>query len=988
MRDGVPYFGYQRFRAVDTERCNDTRSFSIHTMEAFADGLPRPTGSVDLRTCDHETSKNNDLLIRAKYLSSVAAVNDLEWEKNFERGREDFLEGVVVEQVENGIEYMRTNSDHYIHTLPPPRYHDQDNAGNTQMLVADILKRMKDCNMFTLTSSECRYKSDILVTEFPTDVAHATALVSHLLFEFMPDMGVYDERMKITVTDPPSTGTVRSARQRLSDVLKSVSQNDANKLISQPFQCWFEKPPGTYCRIVPNKIRWGLGLIQESCDEVFKYVKPYFYCSSFDTTRLVPYKPAIGIFVDRDRCPSSYGYLIGIIRVAAKTKGLVAENDQNFVDVTHELAIQYFDVKGKNDSYYLVTGGMTNPEENGSIHAVLESIMDEERWVYEKQDPVGPSIMTILDRKSPVLDDGLRNSIVQSSGSEDTTEAIERTLESIVNYVRSYGSGSASLEDLKREFPAYTYLDVIPDTVHIPGKNGGALYRVSVKHRAYSTQTQCCLNIERLRSECRFTGYVKERHEAILNAFNTDDGRTTITVDENSGTLYAQAHNRYADLVSIKETLEGVGLRVVPDSERYMVTHNPRIIPDAVPSRFSVSMTGTHKSMRRTFETERQFAVRAASIHPDMICFNLTTGDSMSNEVKKFLKQIDHMKNMDIFNSGSWQERLGFGAIVVHMVNLVGQTGTILFTDGNKSFVETIVSWIFGAFDKIVDAIQDMGPGDSLGDFLNELMEQEESTSGLLGRAFENSQKFLTWENGASVGDTVADKLRDTGLEAVQGVVHTAGAMTNPLAFVLDLLKDIPFLSDFTAEFTDAIETFFACVLNPIQIFMLGQKLNRILFNMYTKYDRKRLQNLRQHSLTYASFVNHLTSVPEIVALSKLNLYGVHEDTGQTVVREMGRKLTPALMHWSQRDPHIQRVGFTSITNTYYRNSRIKCFVHNRMRCAECHKVTIGFETATANLSRALRRASEWGNVVEDVQSEVVRLRARVRDLEMEKDKY
>lgn len=970
MRDCVSYLGYQRFRAADTERCNDTRSFSIHTMEAFADGLPKPTGSADLRTCDHESSKGNDLLIRAKYLSSVAAVNELEWEKNFVRVREDFLEGVVVEQVENGIEYMRTNSDHYIHTLHPPRYLEKNHAENTQMLVADILKRMKDCNTFTLTSSECRYKSDILVPAFDDDVAHATKLVSHLLFEFMPDKGVYDETMKITGTDPPSTGM--SARQNLSDVLQVVSKEDANKLISQPFQCWFEMPNDLYYRIVPNEIRWGL--VRKSCNEVFKYVKPYFYCSSFDTTRLVPYKPAIGIFVDRDKCPRSYEYLHETIRNAAEKKGLVGENGRNFVTVTHELAIQYFDVQGKDDSYYLFTGGVNNPEENGSIHAVLDSIMDEEQWFFETGEPVGPSIMTILDKKSPVFDEVLRNEIVRSAGANDT-EAIEATLASVVNML---STESASLENLKRKFP---WLDMIPDTVHIPDTDG-ALYRVSVKRRAYSTQTQCCLNIERTQSECRFTGYETERHEAILSAFNTGDGRTTITVDEKSGTLYAKAHNRYADLVSIKETFEGVNLLVVPGSERYMVTHNPRIIPDAVPSRLSVSMSGFYKSMRRSFETERQFAVRAASIHPDMICFNLTTGDSMSNDVKRFLKQIDEMKKMDIFNSGSWQERLGFGAIVVQMVNLVVQSGTMLFTDGNTTFVETIVSWIFGAFDKVVDAIQDMGPGDSLGDFFHELMEQEESTSGLLGRAFENAQKFVTWEEGASVGDTVADKLRDTGLEAIQGAVHTAGAMTNPLAFVLDLMKDIPFLSDFTAEFTETIETFFACVLNPIQIFMLGQKLNRILVNMYTKYDRKRLQNVRQHSLTYASFINHLTSIPEIVAMTKLKLYGVDENTGQTVISIMGSKLTRALIQWSNSDPQIQRVGFTSITNTYYRNSRVKCFVHNRLRCVECHKVTIGFETATANLSRALRRASEWGNAVEDVQSEVVRLRARVRELE------
>ena len=277
-----------------------------------------------------------------------------------------------------------------------------------------------------------------------------------------------------------------------------------------------------------------------------------------------------------------------------------------------------------------------------------------------------------------------------------------------------------------------------------------------------------------------------------------------------------------------------------------------------------------------------------------------------------------------------------------------------------------------------------MGPGDSLGEFYTQLMDQEESQSGLLGRAFDNAKKFVTtWDDKSPVTDNLADKLRDTGLEAIQGAVHTVGAINNPLNFVLDLIKDIPFLSDFGSDLTEAIEWVFAALLNPIQLLMLGQKAFRITMSMYTKYDRKRLQNLRQHTLTYASFVQHLSSNPEIVELCKRNLYDEDETTHQPVVRVLGAKLSAALMEWSTSNAKIRRVGFTSITNTYYRNSNVKCATHNRLRCVECHKVTLGIETATGNISRAVRRACEWGDVVEDVETEVRRLREEVRVLQL-----
>ena len=104
--------------------------------------------------------------------------------------------------------------------------------------------------------------------------------------------------------------------------------------------------------------------------------------------------------------------------------------------------------------------------------------------------------------------------------------------------------------------------------------------------------------------------------------------------------------------------------------------------------------------MRRNYETEREFAVRAASIHPDIICFNVLSNDTDTNEARKFLGTISLMKSIDVFNSGKWHEQVGFGVIIVHMIDLIQQSISILFGDNetNATFLETIVSWIFGAF--------------------------------------------------------------------------------------------------------------------------------------------------------------------------------------------------------------------------------------------------------------------------------------------------
>jgi len=384
--------------------------------------------------------------------------------------------------------------------------------------------------------------------------------------------------------------------------------------------------------------------------------------------------------------------------------------------------------------------------------------------------------------------------------------------------------------------------------------------------------------------------------------------------------------------------------------------------------------------MRREYESERDFAIRTASIHPDMICFNVTVDNTTSNTARNLLNDIASMKALGIWSSGTWQEKLGFGAIFVQLIDSVAQMVTALFGD-RVSLIESFVSWILGAFDNLVDAIQRLGPGDSIWELDLSSGDDADSGGGVLQRAFSNVFSWKDTEGGfvEDLGANVADKGTDLALETVQAAVHTAHAAQNPVDFIMNMMKMIPGFDTWGTGIEEVVENILTILVNPLQILFLVPKMQRIIMNMYNSYDRKRLQHIRQHTLTYASFVRHLAGIEDVTRLAQRDMRDKDEETQKPVLVVLGARMSQELLTWSRG---LKGAGYSSVVRTYYRDSPQKCFIHNRRRCNDCNKEVISFTDAVNNIARTLKRLVEWGLMEEDVESEVVRLRERVRVLE------
>ena len=150
------------------------------------------------------------------------------------------------------------------------------------------------------------------------------------------------------------------------------------------------------------------------------------------------------------------------------------------------------------------------------------------------------------------------------------------------------------------------------------------------------------------------------------------------------------------------------------------------------------------------------------------------------------------------------------------------------------------------------------------------------------------------------------------------------------------------------------------------------------MMNMYTRYDRNRLQRLRQHSFTYASFVRYMLNNKEILELLQLNLHDIYPTVNKPVSVVLGSHMSENLIKWSRL---INQTYYSSITRVYYRDTNRKCFIHNRLRCNECNKQKIGFDEAVKNLYQILKRFVEWGSPEESSETEVIRLQGKVDKL-------
>ena len=970
--------------------CHDSRKFSIHAIEALIDGTKMPVDALNFKTCDTMDNSVNKMLVRAKYLSSIISVNSLKWNTNFERSRKDTLDDLVVNEVVKGVEYLCTSDDHYIHVLP--------NDVEEKELTANILQRMQDCGVFN-QNKECRYKSSELDTQM-NDNKHATVLSKHLrIQQILQDHNLLPDEFKLNIDSDINVKTDQS----LNDVLPAWTDKNSKRLIDNPFQCWFRVKDGLY-RVNPKEIRLN-SRHKKTCEQPFKYSQPYFYCSSVNFTRFMPYKPVIGLYVD-DEMKNIKTYLLKTIRNAAEKNGLKSTETK---DVTHELLIQYFNGR-TNDENYTMLGSALNPEENGTVHRVLESVLHHEIWCMEMCPPVGLSLYDILlDPKSPAFREDVRTEILQknpmnmSGTSED--EIITTLIDGFANFVNAtkglirQGS-SFEAWDVKKAFDMMNtivreklfpgvsvdvisdvlkWLDDVPDTIHIPLRNpftngfltDRAVYRGSIRRRAYSTQTQCCLNLERTTSFCTLKGYDETSHKLIVQAFQ-DPEYTNLTIEKN--TVHVRAYKRYADLENVVKTLTANGMTLDKDSLYSLVIHKPRIIPDEVPSNTSMSVTGLWGNMRRMHETEREFAVRAASIHPDMICFNITVNSATNIRAKKMLNDIFSAKALGIWDSGTWEEKLGFGSIFVKVIDAFIQVITKLnpFGDGNEySLIQTVVQWMMDLFDYIVDAFQ-KDTADSYWQYFQHGADDDSTGEGMLGSTFSN---VIHMSHNTSPDENPVDGRLNDMLEAVQATVHTQYAVQDPLGFIMNILKQDPGFDTWGASIYETVQEILVVFVNPLQVLFLVPKLQRIAINMYNTWDRKRLQHNRQHTLTYASFVRHLSLNRDIVALVQRDRKEIVEPEKKPASIVLGARMTKELVTWSKSSPMI-------LTHTYYRDGPQKCYIHERPRCSECSKETIGFDDAVYNVAGTLRRFAESGILQEDLESEVVRLRERVRELE------
>ena len=147
--------------------------------------------------------------------------------------------------------------------------------------------------------------------------------------------------------------------------------------------------------------------------------------------------------------------------------------------------------------------------------------------------------------------------------------------------------------------------------------------------------------------------------------------------------------------------------------------------------------------------------------------------------------------------------------------------------------------------------------------------------------------------------------------------------------------------------------------------------MHKIFMRMYVKYDRERLQKIRQHSLTHAAFVRYL--VANIKERDDINAF--REKRKTNIVKQL---LTSHLITWSQQTS----AGFTSIRRICYEHSPFKCYKHSRYRCVECSKQTVSLDEATRNLTRLYIRSSQWG--LEEDDGDVIRLNQRIAQLEKE----
>lgn len=901
----------------------------------------KKNGAQDFRTCESdEANSANLLLARARCIYLNSKIKGWTWIQNFVRPRVDYLEDVTVYKGVDGSVYLETGSNTIVRTLPTLDRTSTPNSPSVD-LQRDVLKRTQKCDLFR--SEECRHVST-LIHDYEYSNEHVQQLSKHLCLQHVPKQNYYVYMKKYDITPLVQINNADVdwiAKQGLSEVLSTTtitSGKHIHTVIDSPFMCWFDvtiNGVNERFSIKQNEIRltddWKSSLSLKRCKETFLYVDGQFFCASKkapretddvrDFTRLAPYDPVIGIWADTITDTYASAFIMDTITDALKNFKQFTIAD--LVKQTFELHLQYLHAIGDSET-------------NDDIHELFETMSGRAKF-FRGSSVRGVSLLDVIyDEENKTL-----LAEIQKADPDDQVENI------ITSFANSIGNDGWEVET-----PHWSYH--IPDTMYIPVNAGQQVHKVSIRSRVFVTRTQCCLNIERGRSTCRFTGYDEAKHGMLKRSMHVDG---TLELESNDSTLRVTAPTSFLEIQRIVDTFESFDMTFQEDSLHYTVTYVPRIIPDRCESIEDNFGWLRRKSVELSpIET----GMRMASIHPDMICFQLLVQDSAGLRLRKSLNHLKVVENA--WNSGALWEVGGFSAMFIQFADLLSVWAqSILNAFGlpidPTSITEMLLEGLSGLFDKFISAIQDMGAGQGLGVFWQNLMSPTEER-GLLDGIVHDWGKFCTLNPDAGWMDNLRDKAVDTALEGAKGAVDVSASMSNIPDMILDFFQNIPFFEKYIDEARDFIESILSMILNPIQMFFLYSKMKRMFMNWYIKYDHDRMQNVQQHSETYSAFVRYVAeNESAVVKLSAMRLTDLATPYyNASVLEALKVELSRALYTWANtmQSPH------TAIVRIYYKETGHRCYIHSRRRCPECSKQKMKLCDAVNTLSQAVFRYTEW----------------------------
>lgn len=275
---------------------------------------------------------------------------------------------------------------------------------------------------------------------------------------------------------------------------------------------------------------------------------------------------------------------------------------------------------------------------------------------------------------------------------------------------------------------------------------------------AYVSQTQCMINIERGTTRCTFRTKRKQDIEMAKRFIALlPEGTTTIQSTEDEFILETST---FQEMLMVQERVTSL-FDHLSDKDRWVSSHRAYVIPSSVPK----------------YVNDDAFMKRCRPVHPDLYCSSQTRRDPIEKRLTQFLILVTENAKMSGLKP-SLMENLGAGASIVYIMEAV-----IRMSGGNVSVTQWTARALLDAYDKVIDAFQAMGPGDTLDVFFTSLSDTsvvEKRTMGDLfaQRLSEVEEKHYEWignvfpgamaehiENAVEHAATVADGLTATVVE-------------------------------------------------------------------------------------------------------------------------------------------------------------------------------------------------------------------------------